>query len=180
MMKLVDVDIKSLDYIADELQTRTKELRESFKPNSVTANGALKMKIIERLPVFLAVEVDKLCKFIGNGLGLELPRLGIQPFAYGNCTIVAWPNSSSVSDVDVALQPDSTSDTPITVTIGGIRTLSSLDQEKKLVGSTVLNITIAIDSRMCSIIEARNFSAGIQNLLNSQSNIASVDSKKKK
>ena len=182
MMKLVDVDIKSLDYIADELQTRTKELKEGFKPNSKIADDSLKMKVIQRLPVFLAVEFDKLCKFIGNGLGLELPRLCIQPFAYGNCTIIAWPNHklSLESDVDVTLQPDTASNSPITVTVGGIRTMSSLDQEKKLTGTTVLNIAIAIDSRMCSTIEARNFSTSIQNLLNSQSNIAATDNKKKK
>lgn len=180
MVKLVDADVKSLDYIADELQVKTKELRDDFKPNSEVGDDSLKMKIVKRLPVFLAVEFDKLCKFIGNGLGLELPRLGISPYAYGNCTIIAWPNGKAESDVDVALQPDPSSDSPITITIGGIRTMSSLDQEKKLTGTSVLTVTCVIDSRMCSVIEARSFSTGVQTLLNNQFNATVAETKKSK
>jgi hypothetical protein len=54
----------------------------------------------------------------------------------GVCCVVTSPKREGDSDIDVTLLPDvSRCSTPITVTIGGIRVLPELDNDRKITGT---------------------------------------------
>jgi hypothetical protein len=60
----------------------------------------------------------------------------------------------------------SLSSCPLTITVGGIRVLPSLDSDRKLSASPVLNVAVAIDARVCSPVERCRFCAKLQSYLN--------------
>jgi hypothetical protein len=68
-------------------------------------------------------------------------------------------------DVDISVIPN-ISPTPITITIGGIRIIPSIESNGKILASPALNIAVAIDSTACSLIEGRRFCARLQSYMN--------------
>jgi hypothetical protein len=173
MVKIENADLKPLDYIADELQKKSKLLRKpksELPPPSSFAEK--KAKLFSILPLPIVLQLEGFLKFLGVSLGIDLPDFGINRFPLGVCTVITSPNREGDADVDIALIPHMTdSSTPITITIGGIRVLPTFDSERKLAAAPVLNIAVSIDTKSCSLVEGRRFCAKLQSYLNSPNSI---------
>lgn len=108
---------------------------------------------------------DGMLSFLGSQLGLSLPLFGIAPFPLGHCVVITSPNGTGDADIDVAAIPQGDgagSSAPITLTIGGIRVLASIDADRKLHASHALNVCVTVDSRAASLIETRKFCSRLQ------------------
>lgn len=173
MVKIEDADLKPLDYIADELQKKSKLLRKpksELPPPSDFAEK--KAKLFDILPLPIVLQLEGFIKFLGVSLGIDLPEFGINKFPLGVCTVITSPNREGDADVDIALIPHMTdSSTPITITIGGIRVLPTFDSDRKLTAAPVLNIAVSIDTKSCSLVEGRRFCAKLQSYLNSPNSL---------
>jgi hypothetical protein len=64
MMKIVDAESKPCDYIADEIRARGKAMSDG-----ATSLDAKKAKIMNVLPLFLRIELEKFFHLVGSGLG---------------------------------------------------------------------------------------------------------------
>jgi hypothetical protein len=173
MMKIVDAEVKPADYIADEIKTRGKEILEG---GNETVTAMRKSKVLNALPVFLRSELEKLFRFIGGGLGINIPFLGISAYPLGVCSVITLPGGDS--DVDICVLPDMTdSSTPVTVAIGGIRMQPTLDSDKKLSAIPVLNISVTIDCNAGSLAEGRKYCARLQQFMNNPALLDKFDRK---
>jgi pyruvate/2-oxoglutarate dehydrogenase complex dihydrolipoamide acyltransferase (E2) component len=173
MMKVVDAEIKSTDYIADEIKTRGKEIREG---GNETQSATRRAKILNALPVFLRSALETLFRFIGAGLGLNIPFLGIIAYPLGVCSVITLPGGDG--DVDICILPESTdSAAMVTVAIGGIRIQPSYDADKKISAIPVLNISVTIDCHACSLAEGRKFCARLQQYMNNPALLDKFDRK---
>jgi hypothetical protein len=191
VLKCEDSDLKPVEYIADELIKRTRALQADRKSGTLTT----KEKLLSWLPPFVAAEAgwyhllcqqhsghcsntelesgwccsEGMLSFLGSQLGLSIPVLGVVPFPLGVATIITSPNASGDADIDIALIPNNTIDatsTPITVTIGGIRVLATIDADRKLHASHALNVCVTVDTRAGSLIETRRFCSKLQSYMN--------------
>jgi hypothetical protein len=112
LLKICDAEAKPVDVIADELQERTKKLRdkssvaqveEPAKSGEVPAlpSQSRKARILNMLPIPVRMEADNLFNFIGSGLGIDVPFLGITSYPLGVCSVITAPNRDN-DDVDMA------------------------------------------------------------------------------
>ena len=180
MVKIDDADVKPIDYLAEELQSHSKVLRDKGLPrweNATPINGKLK----KFLPPTISYVLETFLFYLGNHLGLSIPLFGIKPFPFGVCSIITSPNREGDIDVDISMIPN-VCPTPITITIGGIRIIPSIESNGKIVASPALNIAVAIDSTACSLIEGRKFCARLQGYMTEPSKMMedSEDKKTKK
>lgn len=162
MLKIVDCDRKPTEYIANEVQLTSKSINESKK------GGVLNKKdiIMQKLSPFLAAEFDSWCNFLGSQLGFNIPAFGINAFPLGVCSVVTAPKTNE-ADIDVAVIPNhSDASTAITITIGGIRTMPTLEKDGKVVGKPVMNVAVSIDSAACTLAEAHRFTSTFQHYMN--------------
>jgi hypothetical protein len=122
------------------------------------------------LTVCLGVRTDSVLTFLGSQLGLSIHVLGVTPFPLGIATIITSPNANGDADIDIAMIPNNGvtegTSTPITVTIGGIRVLSTIDADRKLHASHALNVCVTVDSKAGSLIETRRFCSKLQSYMN--------------
>lgn len=172
VMKIIDAELKPVDYIADEMKTRTKEMRESVDPAH-----SRKARLLGMLPLVAANIVRKLLTLIGGKFGISVPFLGVTGFLHGACTVITLPSKEGAdNDVDLAIVPNMTdSATPITVTVGGVRLQPCYDNERRLTASHVLNVAISIDTTAGSLAEAKRFCARMQQLMSNPSLMDKVD-----
>eukprot|EP01038_Epipyxis_sp_PR26KG_P004414 gene4414-6241_t len=168
MIKVDSADTKSIEKITEEILNTGKALRKS----RYTEKSTTRQRILRFFPYYLRNLVDSLFNGIGSGLGISIPFLGIKSFPFGVCSVLISPSLEGESDVDIAMIPNTqnnTSSNPITVTIGGIRIQSILDDEKKLVGIPVLNYSVSVNTAGVSLADGRRFSAKLQQYLNNPS-----------
>ena len=79
-------------------------------------------------------------------------------------------------DMAVSLVPQMTDSTaPITVSISGVTLLPSIDKEKKVSATKVLNLSVAIDTNAGSLANGRRFCARLQHYLNNPMLLDKVD-----
>lgn len=189
LLKIVDADIKPVDYISSEVIRRAKNAREERKrppkPNMRAAIlGYLSPSIAQMLNSFLT--------HLGDHYGISIPSLGVHPFPTGVCTVLNSPNVEDDADVDVSIIPDSSSSSnsvvcnsfgensrnsswggscvgctaaPIIVSIGSVRVLAALDLDRHLAGNPVLNYSLSFDNRAASLVECRRFCSKLQKFL---------------
>jgi hypothetical protein len=164
MIKIDDADVKPIQNLAEELQRESKTLREKGIPRWENATP-ITTKLKKVLPSTVSYLLETFLLYLGNNLGISLPKLGVKPFPFGVCSIITSPNREGDVDVDISVIPN-ISPTPITITIGGIRIIPSIESNGKILASPALNIAVAIDSTACSLIEGRRFCARLQSYMN--------------
>jgi hypothetical protein len=165
LLKVADVDVKSVDAVSSEIIQLSKKTREDVKR---PPRSTLKTKLLDLLSPSIAESVDRFLTDLGQLYGINLPALGIEAFPAGVCTVVTSPSMEGDADVDVSLVPTSgpgSYSPPIVVSIGSVRVLPTLDSERKVTGAPVLNYTISFDNRAASVVECRKFCAKLQKYL---------------
>lgn len=194
MVKVVDVDVKPLEYIANELQTRSKEIRQhssniattqsqsTTNQSSSSSDASNIIEIIKELVPVLRIKIQQLFDYIGSNMGISIPQFGIVGYPYGVCSIMTSLNrEGSDADIDIAVVPNEvasgTSSAPVIISIGGIRILPSFDSDRKLIANPVLNYTISIDTAIGSLTECRKFCSKLQNYLNNPHLLDKADRK---
>jgi len=173
MMKVVDAEIKPTEYIAEEIKTRGKEIREG---GNETVSSTRRAKVLNALPIFFRAELEKFFRFVGGALGLNVPFLGITAHPLGVCSIITLPGGDG--DVDICVLPDTMDSTAtVTVAIGGIRMQPSYDADKKISVVPVLNISVTIDCHACSLAEGRKYCSRLQQYMNNPALLDKFDRK---
>ncbi len=164
--KIEDADIKPLEYIADEILQKSQSLRSN--PASLDSHlTPLVKKAQELLPAFLFQSLQHYAHRVAIRFGINIPAFGIKRFPFGVCTIVSSPSVDGETDMDLAYIPDAyETSAPITVTMGGIRILPSVDPERKVNGTPVLNFAVCFNTRAVSINEGKTFCTRLQQFLN--------------
>jgi hypothetical protein len=180
LFKVADAERKPVEFVSHELQGMVKSVADSKKGGIMSKRD----EIMRRLGPFWAAEMDAWLSFLGSQLGLSIPALNVTSFPSGTCCVLTAPKGND-TDMDIALVPyahDNTgsSSNPITITVGGIRILPSLDAERKVAGNPVLNVAVAIDSRAASLTEAHRFASIFQHYLNNPTYIGLEKSEQRK
>lgn len=181
VLRIDDADAKPLEYITDEITTKGQAVRAmKSKPGAAAAAakaaGNYRPQLLAVLPPAISRRVDKFLTYLGSQLGVSVPALGVERFPLGLCTVLTSPNQEGEQDMDIMVVPSiADSATPITVTIGGIRLLPAMDQERKLIGSPSLNFSVSVDSKACSLSDARKFAARLQQFMNEPDLIDKAD-----
>jgi hypothetical protein len=176
-VKIADADAKPTDFIADEIIEKVNDLRSAQleKVNAGTSGQkTFAQKLAQVVPYFIVQYVKQLMFELGNTYGLNIPKLGITPYPYGVCTVVVSPDAET--DVDLTVT-SKVSSAPIVVTMGGLRIVPSLDSDRKLSGSPVLNFGVTINNQASSLTEARLFIARLQKMLNDPNLVDSIHQK---
>lgn len=174
MMRVDDADAKPVEYIADELHNASRDTRANKKAGSLTRRE----RVLNFFPPFMAAEIERMFTFLATQLGLNIPVLGIVGFPLGVCTVITSPNKEGDADIDIAMIPSmQDSSTPITITIGGIRILPSLDVDRKVHGNPVLNVAVTVDSKAASLVEGRKFCSKLQQYMTNPSLLDKADRK---
>lgn len=172
MMKVNNVNVKPIDYLADEIKNRKKVL---------AAEGPSTPKMLKMiygvLPKFFAGYVRRFFFYLGSNVGVSVPFLGIEAFPQGVCNVVTIPSKEkSEGDVEVALTPNrQDSGAPICLTVGSVSLQPIYDENKKLSAQHVLNVVASIDSKACSLTEGKRFAARVQQLMSTPSLLDKID-----
>jgi hypothetical protein len=172
MMKVDHADLKPIDYIADEIKRREKDMKDG---KDMAWHRTV--SLVGMLPQVVSGAVLRALSVVGGRYGITIPFLGIVGFPHGVCTVITIPSKdASDGEIDVALIP-SASDTaaPISITIGGVRLQPVFDQDNKLAATHVVNVAIAVDSNAGSLGDAKRFSARVQQLMNSPNLLDKAD-----
>jgi hypothetical protein len=178
LLKVSDAERKPVEYVSNELQQATKAVADSKKGGVLSKRDDL----LRRLGPFVAAEVDSWLAFLGSQLGLNIPTLNVVGFPAGVCQILTAPKGND-TDMDIALVPnahDPYCSAPITITVGGIRVLPTLDAERKVTGNPVLNVAVSIDSRAATLTESHRFASIFQHYMNNPSYIGLDKSEQRK
>ena len=163
VLKVDDADLKPVEYIADELIKATRAMQADRKAGTLSRRE----KILQWFPPILAAELEEMFSFLGSQLGLTIPSLGVVGYPLGVCTVVTSPNQTGDADIDIATIPNMLdSSTPITISIGGIRVLSTIDGDRKLHATHALNVSVTVDSKAGSLIETRRLCSRLQQYMN--------------
>jgi len=173
-VKIEDTEIKPVHVIADELQTATKELRKK-----VAGVGRWQTHIRDELmslvPDPLYSTIQSVLTSLGSHYGLSVPILGVKSHPLGVCTIITSPHreESSELDIDIVMIPLQGDDVPpVVITIGGIALQPTLDNDRKISASPVLNMAVSIDSRAVSLSEGRKFCTQFQHHMSNPDGVA--------
>lgn len=172
LMKIEDADKKTISVISSEVQMRAMKARVGKRSDSISSKSAL----LAMLPVKLRKLVEYMLLYCGNYLGVEIPSLGIAGFPLGVCAVVSSPNKSGEDDVEFSILPDpDLCSTPYCLTISGIRILTKLDAERRLIGNPVMNCAMSFNTQACTMLEARNLTRRIQQLMSNPSLLEPVE-----
>jgi hypothetical protein len=163
MLKVFDADKKSTIEIATNLVQKQAALAAGM--DSFAERRKLMLK---RCPPYLAHMLDRLFTYLGAGLGLSVPALGIRAFPQGNCVVITSPTpaSKSASESDFIVEPmeDSTEYlSPMVLTIGGIYMKPKAENNNnQLVMVPVLNVSMMIRLHNASLQQVRRFTDVVQ------------------
>jgi hypothetical protein len=169
LFKITNVDSKSLDAIAEEMYSAISAFKAAIVANSI----GIQKRILNYFPLILQQHVKSFFDYLGHDLGLKISYLGIESHPFGMCSIVTSLERDGEGDLDIVVTPEQNvrGSPPIVVTVGGIRVQPSLDTERKISGSPVINAAVSVNCKAVSITEARKFSYKFQQLLNTPSNL---------
>lgn len=174
-VKIVDANLKPVDYIADELVKRTEAL--STGP---VLTQSRKARLLALLPNAVRRYVELFFCFLGSQLGMTIPALGVVGYPLGAATVItSMLRENADVDTDMTMIPITTFSTsvPITVAIGGVRILPSLSTEGILSGSPVITICVTMDAKCGSVVEMRRFCNLLQQYMNNPMLLDKADRK---
>ena len=181
IMKVEDAAVKPVDYLSNEILTRTKEIRDrvqATKSGQTDAKTGIKTKILNALPPSISGFIEDFLYHLGVQYGIEIPALEVEAFPLGCCCVLTSPNVDGERDVEVGLVPESQNcSTPIVVTIGSLKLLTSMNADKTITGAPALNYTVSFDSKAGSMAEYRRFVTKLKKYLADPSLMDAVDEK---
>lgn len=159
------VESKPLHCLADQVQEQQREMIRACA-GKAAANSHYSARLLAGLPSALGAPLARFFAFLGRDFGLDLEALGAVPFPLGVCSIVTAPHKGEESidlDINLSMIPAANAtQPPVAITIGGVSIRPTMDSERRLQGVPVLNMTVSIDSRACSLVESRKFCAKFQ------------------
>jgi hypothetical protein len=165
IVKLVDVDSKSLSLIAKE----TEESYEEVKKYNVESSFIASM-----IPSYVCLQfIQNIITILSGKYGFSIPFTGIKGFPYGHATIVnlsSKDNLTSDHAVQLAMICNmKNSSCPITVSIGGVRLvpISDTSGDKKMRYVQGLHVAVSIDNLAGSLDDGKKFVSRLNQLLNS-------------
>ena len=190
-IKISAAQKKTLNFIADELQAKSRSVRRALTTGAGAGGGEKAAAgtavsgggppsrsgvILDALPYFLSFGIRYFMRLLASYYGISFKKLGITPFPHGTCNIITTPRDYSVrsandgldSEVGVVMVPEADgmlSSPPVVVTIGGISVKTMLDAERKLTPLRVLNLAVSIDSRAVGFAQGRQFAAILQGFM---------------
>ena len=172
MMRVDHADLKPIDYIADEIKRREKDLKDG---KDVAWRRTV--RLLGYLPPVVSGAVLSALNIVGGRYGITIPFLGVVGFPHGACTVITLPSKDSTDgEIDVALIPSAhETAAPISITIGGVRLQPMFDQDNKLAATHVLNVAITVDSNVGSLAVAKKFCGRVQQLMNSPNLLDKAD-----
>jgi len=134
-VKVSEINTKTVDQIAGELQKGADRLRTGQDENFKKSMSPLKM-----LPTWLIRPMVAVAGYAAAALGLNIPVLGVESFPFGACLIT----SVGMLGVDEAFAPFTPfARVPLLVLIGSIRDgVSVVDGEIKIKKKVKLTATI--------------------------------------
>jgi hypothetical protein len=187
MLKISDAALKPLPYLANELTLRAAALRQPGNPAACKAaqamvggaqlddwlsrRAALRAKFTRlAMPQWLIMSLDGWLDFFGSALGLSIPILGVVPHPLGAASIITSPHRDGEGELDLTFVPVTANSgvfatptaAPVTVTIGGVRQLAILDNERHLQHVAALNVSVTMNTAVATLVEARRFCALLQ------------------
>lgn len=180
-IKVKDANLKGVDYLADELAKRSEQLKSG--PSLTFSNKA---KLLGLFPHMVRKYLDNMLNFIGSQLGIDIPFLGVVAYPLGCATLITSQLSGEqvdVGDVDTDMTMVSVMSTyssaPIMVAIGGVRILTSINQENgAMSGVPVLTVSVTVDSKAGTLKEIRKYCSIVQQYMNAPAMLDKVDRKK--
>jgi hypothetical protein len=154
LLKVGEVDVKSIADISRTLSLKSQALSHG---RDVFYNR--RQFLLKWCPSFLLPSLDACFTFLGAGLGLSLPWLGIRAFPQGGCVVLTSPAVTSsrefTCEADFEMTPAATPSaaflTPLVLTIGAITAVPKAvggprggqqQQEREVVLLPVLNVSI--------------------------------------
>ena len=177
-IKVLDTNLKGVDFIADELAKRGEALKE--EPSLMYSRKA---RLLSLFPHMTRCYIESFLYILGAQLGLSIPALGVVAFPLGAATLVTSPTQDTRdnldADTDMAMVPimGGYSSAPITVTIGGKTLLTALSAENGVRGVEALVISVTVDSKVGTLVEMRRLCTTIQNYMNNPSMLDKADRK---
>lgn len=166
LAKVCDADSRPADEITLDLQAQTKALRRTRVQSASSNYSAL-------IPLEITEVVSGVVATF-SALGFDWPRLGLVGYPQGECSVVMSLDRDGEQDLDISLGPDmpmGSGCAPVVVTVGGIRVQTKLDEERRLLGTPVINVAVSVSCEAASVTEARKFTAKLQSLLNNPSTL---------
>ena len=143
--------------------------------------SAARKRIIAALPRALLKPAESALGFLGSGLGLDVPSLGVRAWPGGTCAVVTPPSEGAVEmEVDVLGCGGSggllagggggsllgaSGLAPVVITVGGIRVQSGYMKDKQMAARPVLHVSCAVDLRAATVYEAKALVERIQALM---------------
>eukprot|EP00624_Nannochloropsis_granulata_P000094 evm.model.NODE_1031_length_2767_cov_22.913263.1 len=156
LLKVGEVDVKSVADIS-----RTLSLKSHALSNGRDVFYNRRQLISRWCPSFLLPSLEACFTFLGAGLGLSLPWLGVRAFPQGGCVVLTSPAVTSSRDfaceadfeVTPAATPSAAFLAPLVLTIGAITAVPKVvggprgaqqrqQQEREVILSPVLNVSI--------------------------------------
>lgn len=133
--KVCSADQKSVVEIAAELRGRAERLRGGKDPDFEKSKGAIRL-----LPTFLLRPVIWLTGWLSGALGVSIPALGVEKFAFGSCVIT----SVGMMGVDEGFAPPTPfARVPLLLAVGAIRpTPVAIDGQVVIRRQLILTATI--------------------------------------
>jgi pyruvate/2-oxoglutarate dehydrogenase complex dihydrolipoamide acyltransferase (E2) component len=172
MIKINDVDMKPVEYIANEVHERTRKLRaDALEKKNKQVEQKSSGSILEMVkgvlfsPILMA-RVQELKVYIASDLGISVPSLGITAYPQGHASVMSSPTENRQID-EITVNTTVASAAPITVTIGGIKEYNYkfIRKETELTHETGMMISVVMDTRCASLSECNKFCATLQKFL---------------
>jgi hypothetical protein len=174
-VKVTDVNLKGVDYLADELCKRQELLKAG-----PSLTHSRKARLLSLLPHFVRHGVEMLLSFLGSQCALNLPALGVVAHPLGAATLVTSQlKGESDADTEMTMVPvmSGYNSAPITVSLGGVKIVSSMTQDGVLSGVPALVVSVTVDTKAGTLVEARRFCNQLQQYMNDPALLDKVDRK---
>ena len=173
MIKIDDVDMKPVEYIANEVHERTRKLRadalekKNKQVEQKSSGGVLEMvQSLLSSPILMS-KFQELKVYIASDLGVSVPSLGIVAYPQGHASVMSSPTDPKRQIDEITVNTTAASAAPITVTMGGMKEFNYkfMRKETELTHETGMMISVVMDTRCASLSECNNFCATLQKFL---------------
>ena len=143
--KVADADKRSLAEIAADLRGRAERLRGGKDPDFEKSKGALRI-----LPTWVLRPLVWLTGWLSGALGVNIPALGVERFAFGSCVIT----SVGMFGLDEGFAPMTPfARVPVLILVGAVAPKPAV-RDGALCVRKQLTITATIDHRFVDGMEA--------------------------
>ena len=174
-VKVADCNLKGVDYLADELSKRADMLKAG-----PSLTHSRKARLLSLLPHFVRHGVESLLSFLGSQCALNLPALGVVAHPLGAATLVTSQlKGESDADTEMTMVPvmSGYNSAPVTVSLGGVKIISSMSQEGVISGVPALLVSVTVDTKAGTLVEIRQFCNQVQQYMNDPNLLDKVDRK---